>query len=433
MTEELVSKGVAFNGFDIRNNQLAVQWRPVVHISDEQADFLVEFKCRSASNTSFASIQHAIDKAVEDSLDKTDKRRYLIRIGAGLYEGPIVIPSQAPPITLCGAGAANTVIVAAIDAQMTGEEYASRFKHVIRQSNAIALEHFSSIIARQKINTLNSAVLCISSCDTIINGLTIRNDYQCDRESAAPDGDIPDCSGRFARGQHQAVAVQINAADRVQIRECVLTSFQDTLYFRNRPAPISRVYIADTLIEGDVDFIFGGATAWFENCEIKSRGERGAASWATAPSTSLRQPFGFIFNGCSFTHDEYEAGECSRSFLGRQWFEAVRATPYGNPSVKGFTCTYSDVNAYHAPIGTINRQALESVGKCHVQGSDIGTHISATRPWDNWADPPWNPRYRPAQISAREFLENLDTWFTLNGLDYSWLDPDEQWLGISRM
>ncbi len=77
-------------------------------------------------------------------------------------------------------------------------------------------------------------------------------------------------------------------------------------------------------IEGDVDFIFGGATAWFENCEIFSRmnpltrpsSEPGPTyGYITAASTPEGLPYGYIFNNCRFTSD------CPKEsvYLGRPW------------------------------------------------------------------------------------------------------------------
>jgi len=52
-------------------------------------------------------------------------------------------------------------------------------------------------------------------------------------------------------------------------------------------------------IIGDTDFIFGGATAVFENCEIVSTPKGG---YVTAASTDLEN-YGFLFLNCRLTSD----------------------------------------------------------------------------------------------------------------------------------
>jgi pectinesterase len=59
-----------------------------------------------------------------------------------------------------------------------------------------------------------------------------------------------------------------------------------------------------------VDFIFGAATAWFENCEIHSR----QGGYLTAASTPREQDYGFVFHRCRLTGVEGHP-----YYLGRPW------------------------------------------------------------------------------------------------------------------
>ena len=66
----------------------------------------------------------------------------------------------------------------------------------------------------------------------------------------------------------------------------------------------------------DIDFIFGSATAYFENCELYSQDiGREINGYVTAASTPEGQEYGYVFEGCHFT------GNCPpRSvYLGRPW------------------------------------------------------------------------------------------------------------------
>ncbi|KAK6815315.1 putative pectinesterase A [Aspergillus parasiticus] len=72
----------------------------------------------------------------------------------------------------------------------------------------------------------------------------------------------------------QAVAVVANA-DQLGFYACQFTGYQDTLY-----AKAGHQYYINSRIEGAVDYIFGDASAWFENCDIVSNG----AGYITAMS-----------------------------------------------------------------------------------------------------------------------------------------------------
>jgi pectinesterase len=60
-----------------------------------------------------------------------------------------------------------------------------------------------------------------------------------------------------------------------------------------------RQYFKDCYIAGRVDFIYGSATAVFDDCEIHSRN----GGHVTAASTPQDHPFGFVFLNCKLTGD----------------------------------------------------------------------------------------------------------------------------------
>jgi pectin methylesterase-like acyl-CoA thioesterase len=63
------------------------------------------------------------------------------------------------------------------------------------------------------------------------------------------------------KGGTQAEALRVNA-DRVVLDRCDFRSFQDTLRLDGR------VYVRECRVEGDVDFIWGAGTVWFERCHL---------------------------------------------------------------------------------------------------------------------------------------------------------------------
>lgn len=105
----------------------------------------------------------------------------------------------------------------------------------------------------------------------------------------------------------QAIALSV-VGNRVKIINCNLLGNQDTLYLSGKD---SKQYFKDCYIEGTTDFIFGGATALFENCTIHSI----KSSYITAASTPEGNPFGFVFKSCKLTANP----EAKEVYLGRPW------------------------------------------------------------------------------------------------------------------
>ncbi|MBN1524739.1 MAG: hypothetical protein JW904_09660 [Spirochaetales bacterium] len=97
------------------------------------------------------------------------------------------------------------------------------------------------------------------------------------------------------------------------MKNCVFLGQQDTLYLRS-----GRMYFENCYIEGEVDFICGGATVLFENCHINSLyRSSGGYITASAPSDTMGAGFnnGYVFRNCLFTVDKKNTGQ--RINLGR--------------------------------------------------------------------------------------------------------------------
>lgn len=93
------------------------------------------------------------------------------------------------------------------------------------------------------------------------------------------------------RGGSQAEALRTNA-QRIRVFDVTLRSFQDTLLVNTGTA-----YFGDSLIEGDVDFHWGGGAAFFRRVEIRSVTSGGVL-------TQVRNPEGrpgFVFMECRLT------------------------------------------------------------------------------------------------------------------------------------
>ncbi|MGN1264019.1 MAG: pectinesterase family protein [Prevotella sp.] len=105
----------------------------------------------------------------------------------------------------------------------------------------------------------------------------------------------------------QAVALHTEG-DRLVFINCRFLGHQDTIYTGTAG---TRLLFKGCYIEGTTDFIFGPSTAWFEDCEIRSR----ANSYITAASTPQDQPYGYVFNNCRLTAEE----GITKVYLGRPW------------------------------------------------------------------------------------------------------------------
>jgi pectin methylesterase-like acyl-CoA thioesterase len=112
-------------------------------------------------------------------------------------------------------------------------------------------------------------------------------------------------------GSGQAVALMATA-DRQQFRNCRFLSYQDTLYTN-----IGTQYFRDCYIQGDTDYIFGDATAVFENCTMNNVAEGTAV---TAPRTPQNAAYGLVFLGGSLTANPTTSTVRSNHvYLGRPW------------------------------------------------------------------------------------------------------------------
>ncbi len=418
-------------------------WEPdTARDYDRPADVFVD-PANADGETIFATLQDAIDHVV-DTAAHTGAAHYVIGLVPGSHLGPAILPSfsgseTTPSITIKGLGnsPSDTVLSAPIDAEMPGAEYAKRYEKVFANSGLDVSALYRQIVQRTTISTGNAAVLRILADATRVRNLTIHNTYNADRGGTSGPDAVVNAHGQVSRGQHQAVALMVDGADKVAMDTLRLRSFQDTLYLKSPAHDIAvRSCLTDCEIEGDVDFIFGQATAYFQGCTIRSLGARGARSWVTAPSTNLRIPYGFVFNDCDFVHDNSPLAREGCFSLGRQWFEGVRASPYGTSQTPGYRCNISDQNAYHPPYGQITQATLEAVGKCVILRSRIAGHINVNAPWDDWNGPgygadgrpldgPWNPRYRPVQMHAAQFLGHARRWL---GWDYCDVDPAARFL-----
>jgi pectin methylesterase-like acyl-CoA thioesterase len=204
-------------------------------------------------------------KTLQAAVDAAPATGGVIRIAPGIYHEKIVI--SKPFMQLRGTGAdASKVILSYDDSAGTAG------------------------------GTTKSASVTVSGEDFYAENLTIENTFS---------------RGRLLTHEgSQAVALRISG-DRGVLRNVRFLGYQDTLYATGKP---SRQYFADCYVEGNVDFIFGDARAFFENCEIHSKTH--STVMITAQSKLHGdEKSGYVFDHCRLTADSDAKGV----YLGRPW------------------------------------------------------------------------------------------------------------------
>jgi pectinesterase len=210
----------------------------------------------------FKTIQEAVN-AVRD----LSQQQVTIFIKNGNYNEKLVIPSWKKRISLVGQSKDSTII--------SNDDYSGK-----------PYPGGKDAFGKDKFTTYTSYTVLVQGDDCSIENLTIKN-----------------TAGRVG----QAVALHVEG-DRFVAINCSLTGNQDTLYTATSK---SRQYYKDCYIEGTTDFIFGEATAVFQNCTIKSL----TNSYITAASTTPMQQFGYVFFDCKLIADP----AATKVFLGRPW------------------------------------------------------------------------------------------------------------------
>lgn len=383
---------------------------PLVTQARLPADYVVNARAPADGITRFATVQAAVSRAVLDG----GRRRIVIRLTPGTYDELVYVPPASPPITLVGDGPdpAATRIRAALDASTTGaayrQRYAAQFEHAAPAVRAL----YDGLKDLAALGTYGSSTVWVQADGFQARNLTIENAFNREErrdgavKHAECSGDrCPDTTGG-SRVHHQAVALRVDGADRVQFEQVRLLGLQDTLFLSSKDyVNTTRSFFHKTWIEGDVDFIFGDTIAYFQDCDVKQIGGR-PASYALAPDTSRRAKYGMVFNGCRFIGDETTEAKDTSFYFARQWFHNQCCTPYGQVPVEGYTCTLGEADVYQAPNGSIRKRTLEAVGKAVILNSRIGAHIVKTHPWSEW-NRNGTLAHRPAQFSSDDWWNNL--------------------------
>ncbi|HEX2860539.1 MAG TPA: pectinesterase family protein [Lacunisphaera sp.] len=209
----------------------------------------------------YTSVQEAISRAPMRTA--SGDARWVILVKPGTYKERIHVQRERGNILVLGEDAATTVITFDLNANRPGPD-------------------------GKPIGTFRTPTVWIDGDGMIWENLTLAN-------SAGPVG--------------QALALRVDG-DRVMFRRCRFLGWQDTILTTR-----GRQYFADCYIEGHVDFIFGGGTAFFDRCHIHVLRD----GYITAASTPEGTIHGYVFADCRIT-----GVEGARTYLGRPWRNFAR-------------------------------------------------------------------------------------------------------------
>lgn len=224
---------------------------------------------------------------LQNILDKLDEPA-TIYLKSGIYYGKYRVTSD--DLTIIGENRETTVI--------TYDDFA-------RKIHADGREY----------NTFRTYTLCVTGERVKLLNLTVENSNTRPEEVG------------------QCVALSVNAA-RFCAENVKLVSTQDTLFCAPFPddlvvryrgfIPHEELYMEGTSLHcfknckicGTVDFIFGGAEAYFVNCEIVSLHDARGKGYIAAPCHALTQEGGFYFICCDI---KSEGAEAASVYLARPW------------------------------------------------------------------------------------------------------------------
>jgi len=264
-------------------------------------------------------LQAAIDSL--PSVNATQDRSFIL-IKPGEYREIVCVKDKAP-FTLYARGNIKDVVV-------IESRYNAQIKPIGQSASACY-----PLTQETSYGTFGSTTMAVHTNDVQLVGFTVANDSL---EKVQSGKNYPVGAGESGGAQGVALALK---GDRIHLHDMRLIGHQDTL-LTDRAGPVQgRVYIENSMIAGDVDFIFGGARLVIDKSLIISRAGRrtpGNGGHVLAPSTSPHEPLGFLVIRSQLLG---QPGLASGSIsLGRAWDFGVKrgewrpgASPNGEATV----------------------------------------------------------------------------------------------------
>ncbi|GAB2938720.1 pectinesterase family protein [Streptomyces mayteni] len=298
---------------------------------------------------------HTTVQAAVNAVPAGNSSLVTITVRPGTYRETVQIPSNKPNIRLVGSGSSPSQVT------------------IVYNNSAGTTRPDGTTYG-----TSGSATFMADANDFTARNLTFANDF--------------DEVAHANQAGHQAVALRTRA-DRIRLENVVVNGDQDTLLLdtANRDTR-GRVLITGSTIRGNVDFIFGRATAVITNSviEVTRRPDGSSGGYVMAPSTAPQ------FNGFLVTNSTVTGSVTDRTFhLGRPWHAggdasldpqgivrntqlsaAVRTAPWTDMS--GFSwrddrfAEYRNTGAGSGAGGSDRPQLTDSQAGSYTQASWLG-------------------------------------------------------------
>jgi pectinesterase len=230
-------------------------------------------------------------ESVQAAVDAVPGPGWTIVVHPGTYREVVDVPATKPELTLRGASRDPRAAVIVFD-----------------HANGTPKPDGSGTYG-----TAGSATFTSAARGLTVRDLTLANDWL--------RADHPEITGT------QAVAAYLTG-DRTHVENVRLLAHQDTLFAdTSAPDAFGRQYFHRCFIAGDVDFVFGRATAVFEECHfhtLRRDVDFTPKGMVFAPSTARADPHGILAVRSRIT----SAAEDGAYKLARPWVPSYETTAW---------------------------------------------------------------------------------------------------------
>jgi pectin methylesterase-like acyl-CoA thioesterase len=209
-------------------------------------------------------------------------------------------------------------------------------------------------------------------------------------------------------------------SDNTIIRNSIIKSKQDTLY-----AGSGRLLFDHCTIQGGTDYIFGGATAVFNQCNLVFAGnsDNGNTGIVTAGSHKSTTPYGYLFWNCNVDYRQKDKIP-NPGTLGRPWSDPLGAqVTFYNTTVKKVNGVQLISDTGWQDMSTkVNEARFYEYGSVDESGNALDTSkrpINTLAPMGIAID-----KWQILEFNPRNYLKGSDGWDPMN-FAKNYMDIDE--------